>query len=1060
ILVIRFAQGLRKIWLDGRVRASLEYSVAQVGAPQAWQAGFDGSGVKVAVLDTGVDERHPDLAGRIAETRNFTSAPSVRDRYGHGTHVASIVASQGTASEGRRKGAAPGAELMIGKVLGDDGFGTESQIIEGMEWAAGAGADVVNMSLSGDPTDGTDPLSVAVDALTESTGSLFVVSAGNDGLDYSVGTPGTAASALTVGAVDRNDALAGFSNRGPRLDGAPKPDITAPGVGIVAARSEGTALGTVIDANYTSLSGTSMATPHVAGAAAILKQKHPSWKARQIKDALVATAETVAGQTVYEQGGGRLDVARAVRQGVTATGALDLGTHHPGDPAQTGRVLAYANGTGAAVRLDLSVKLAALDGGKDPGGAVTLGATSVTVEPGATAEVPLSIDVAELDDGRYGGYVTATSPDGTVALHTTLSLSKRGHVRKVRFTAVGRDGRPVAVPALTMYGITPLDDVRRSIDEDEAERGVTVEVTEGAYMTQAVMDVTRGSHPVDSVVVMPELKVTSDMDVVLDAREAAPITIETPKPAVRSGVLSYFTHRTLGGRTISQGVLGSPSVESLAVTPTEPVTQGAFEFVSRWQLAAPKVSGVLKGTGRAVPMSLLAMSPPLDGRHAWPLADGAGATPEEISRMRLRGRALVVASERPSDREDAIAAAAAAGAEAVIVVGPPGAPVGQDWSPAGDRHPLPVIGVAHDDGRALWAPARTGRAVLTVTGVPSSPYLYDVMQVSEGHVPERVVHEVNDRTAARVDTAYHEAGGFGWAREQRFGWRPWQGYALGAQLELQRITPTPARRAEYVSVGGQWQHIVTHLFDWDEPMPLSGGLSEPPRTYRAGERVKEGWFGPVVRPAVPATTPELAPFRAGDTLAIAVPEFVDSSGHYGFPGDDADTTSARFYRDGRLVEERPYAWGDFPAVPGEAEYRLELSTRRTSQEWAHAIATDTAWTFRSARPQAQVQPLPLLQVDYDVPADLDGRVPRGLPVTLGFAVRGTAPGAAVKSLTAELSYDDGTTWRRLPVLPAGRAGYAAPVAHPAKARVSLRVTATDTAGNQVRQTVVRAYGVR
>ncbi|MCT9930767.1 S8 family peptidase [Planotetraspora sp. A-T 1434] len=1047
-------QGIKKIWLDGKVRASLEHSVPQVGAPEAWKAGFDGKGVKVAVLDTGIDQNHPDLAGKIAQTRNFTEDPSVQDGFGHGTHVASIIAGLGTASQGLRKGVAPGAQLMVGKVLDDSGSGTESEIIQGMEWATASGADVVNMSLGGGPTDGTDPLSVAVDNLTDQTGALFVIAAGNEGKEYSVGTPGAATSALTVGAVDGADALAGFSSRGPRLDGGLKPDITAPGVDIIAARAAGTSIGTPVGDAYTTLSGTSMATPHVAGAAAILKQEHPGWKARQIKDILVSTAKTAADQTVYQQGGGRLDVARAVRQGVTATGAVDLG-YHEGDDDQPGGDITYTNGTGTSVKLTLTAGLANVDGGPSPEGAISLGSSEVTVEAGASVAVPVRAALSKVPTGRYGGYVSAVSADGTVALHTTLALFKRGRLHNVHFTAVDRNGKPTPIPVITMYGASSLDDVWAYIDREHADTGITVRVSEGTYMTQGVFDPTQSAHPVDSLVVMPELQVTGDMDVVLDARKANPITIKTPRPVVQDGIFTYFTHRTIGNRKISQGVMDYPVVEQLAVTPTQPVKEGSFEFASRWQLAAPKVSARLAGSGEPVTMSLLARSPQMDGVRRWPLVDGGAGTPEELSRLKLRGRAVIVS---PPDRgywEDRIAAAGAAGAAAVIVVGEKDGSVWQPWTPDGDRYPLPTFAVAHDHARKLYG---AGRAVLEVSVNVVSPYYYDIMQVSPGEVPEHIVHEVTDRNTARVDTAYAQSGGFAWAKEQRFGWRPWQIYGLGFQMEQQRIVRTPLERAEYVSTGDtQWRHIVQHMFTWDNMFSLRGGLTERPRGYKPGEVVRETWFGPVVRPAIPAAVP--APTRSGDALSVVVPEFADSSGHFGYAGgsDEQDTTSARFYRNGELVEERSEIRGDFPAVPEEAEYRLELSTRRSSEEWTHATATETAWTFRSKAGQAA---LDLPQVDYDVPADLNGQVSRGL-AKLSFAVRTPSAGpAAVKTFGAEVSYDDGKTWTRLVTVPTGGGRYTTLVAHPPLKQVSLRVSAEDAAGGRIEQTVIRAYGVK
>ncbi len=236
----RTAAGVARVWLDGVRKASLDTSVGQIGAPKAWQAGYDGKGVKIAVLDTGVDATHPDLKGQVTAAKNFTSAPTTGDVVGHGTHVASIAAGTGAQSKGTYKGVAPGAKVLNGKVLDDAGFGDDSGILAGMEWwAAAQGADIVNMSLGGMDTPETDPLEAAVDKLSAEKGILFAIAAGNEG-PQSIGSPGSADSALTVGAVDDQDKLADFSSTGPRLgDGAVKPDLTAPGVDITAASAMG-----------------------------------------------------------------------------------------------------------------------------------------------------------------------------------------------------------------------------------------------------------------------------------------------------------------------------------------------------------------------------------------------------------------------------------------------------------------------------------------------------------------------------------------------------------------------------------------------------------------------------------------------------------------------------------------------------------------------------------------------------------------------------------------------------------------------------------------------------
>ena len=140
---------IEKIWLDAKAYATLDQSTKQVGADLAWASGLKGSGTKVAVLDTGADAEHPDLQGRILASKDFTGSAggALSDVHGHGTHTASTVGGSGAASAGLEKGVAPETQLLIGKVLGDSGGGSDSMIIGGMEWAVGQGADVVSMSL-------------------------------------------------------------------------------------------------------------------------------------------------------------------------------------------------------------------------------------------------------------------------------------------------------------------------------------------------------------------------------------------------------------------------------------------------------------------------------------------------------------------------------------------------------------------------------------------------------------------------------------------------------------------------------------------------------------------------------------------------------------------------------------------------------------------------------------------------------------------------------------------------------------------------------------------------
>ena len=281
------------MWYDSPVHIMLDVSVPLIGAPQLWQNGFTGKGVTICIVDTGIDLDHPDFAGRIADTHDFTTE-GVRDLHGHGTHCAGIAAGAGTASNGKYRGVAPEATILVAKVLASNGSGATSDVMAGVEWAVQHGAHVISLSLGSDGAcDGSDALSQTCDAAMQQ-GHVVCVAAGNAGPGAgTVGSPGCAHDAITIGATDATDAIASFSSRGPTADGRTKPDICFPGVRITSARAKGTSMGHVVDDNYTSASGTSMATPHASGTCALLRQAHPAATPAQIKTALMHSAKNI-----------------------------------------------------------------------------------------------------------------------------------------------------------------------------------------------------------------------------------------------------------------------------------------------------------------------------------------------------------------------------------------------------------------------------------------------------------------------------------------------------------------------------------------------------------------------------------------------------------------------------------------------------------------------------------------------------------------------------------------------------------------------------------------------
>lgn len=530
------AAGVEKLWLDGKRRASLDKSVPQIGAPAAWAAGFDGSGTKVAVLDTGIDTGHPDLAGKVVAAQDFSGTGTTTDAFGHGTHVASTVAGSGAKSDGKYKGVAPGARLLNGKVLDDQGGGSDSGIIAGMEWAVAQGADVVNLSLGGTDFPGVDPMEEAVNRLSAESGTLFVIAAGNDGEsgETTVGSPGSADSALTVGAVDGSDALADFSSRGPRVgDGGVKPDLTAPGVAITAASAAGSLLSQWYPSDipgYLTIEGTSMATPHVAGAAALLAQQHPDWSGERLKAVLTGSAKPGAYSS-YQQGTGRVDVVRALDESVvTEQGPVDFGVQqwpHDDDKAETRR-LTYRNLGTEPVTLDLSVDAYAVDGKPAAEGMFAVSPRRITVPAGGETQAEVTADTrAGTADGSFGGSVTAASADGRVRVRSAVGVVREVESYDLTLQHIDEQGAATGDAVTSVAGLVGSFYADYA---DERDGELTVRLPKADYLLTGVIHPAL-SAPGHAVLVRPRLRLDRDMTVTVDARQAKPVDITVPDPA-------------------------------------------------------------------------------------------------------------------------------------------------------------------------------------------------------------------------------------------------------------------------------------------------------------------------------------------------------------------------------------------------------------------------------------------------------------------------------------------------------------------------------------------------
>ncbi|MCD0484317.1 S8 family serine peptidase [Streptacidiphilus sp. ASG 303] len=1045
------SSGIAKVWLDGKARALLSDTTAQIGAPAVWASGNTGQNVDVAVLDTGIDDAHPDFSGRIAAEASFVPGEDTTDRVGHGTHVASTVAGTGAASAGRERGVAPGARLHIGKVLDDNGTGQDSWIVAGMEWAAREQhARVISMSLGGDPGEGADPLVQAVDRLSAETGALFVIAAGNAGpAPFSVGSPGTADAALTVGAVDTSDRLAGFSSRGPRRgDNGLKPEITAPGVAVTAARSQYAPMG---EGSYLTLSGTSMATPHVAGAAALLAAEHPDWTGPQLKDALVSTARATPQYSPYAGGSGRLDVASAVQADVFATATAFASAHWPYSAGQTVRKdVTYTNTGSGAVTLDLALQAPGV-----PAGLLTLTSPRVTVPAHGTATVGVvsHLDAAD-DDTGYSAALTASGPDGAVRARTLVGVNRQSRRITLSVRAQDRDGS--ALPGILVLKDVARDTLPRVVQID-ASGTVDLTLRPSTYAAWMYADVRGLDSPHSlsrAVLSAPEVVADQDRTLVLDASALRRVRAVTPRAGTQSflRVDQYRSYGTLH-RFVDSYQLEPWLFDSLWATPTRRVTQGSYTFATRWRLVQPPLTVSAGGEGYGS-VHLQSLSPkPAEGTGRYPLAWAGDGSAAEFAGIRVRGGIAVVRRSGTVAATEQAAAAARAGARLLLILNDGYGPL-DAWAdlPMEQAPSLPVASLDTDDGARLLRRIRHGLTGLELSAHPYPHYLYDLVRHHDGAIPADPGYRPGPGELARIDESVRDTGP-GEAVDVRYDLSTDLSWAMGAAT-----TQVRAQGAYTVwltaAPGVEW---VTQVAVPD--------LTETGRSlsYRPRSTTAEAWLAPVQHPRLLSDSAMATPpSRIGDIIGVyAMPVWGDSEGHTGIVFDGGTTQQTSLYQGDRLVAEGGYyVFAD--VSPDPLPYRMVVDATRDLPNRPYSTRTHTEWAFTSAfRDYTTQVPLSLVQLDYAVATDLAGRARRhtALTVTPSHLPGATGTGR-IGDVTLEASYDDGRTWHPVRLRRTGP-DWKGRLDAPAGARwATLRAAARDTAGNSVSQTVVRAFGLR
>ncbi|MEJ3744888.1 S8 family serine peptidase [Actinomycetes bacterium KLBMP 9797] len=1122
--------GLRKVWLDGKVAASDDVSAAQIGAPAAWAAGLDGSGVSVGIIDTGIDATHQDLRGKVAAARNFVEAgqpggdapEDVTDRHGHGTHVASILAGSGAASNGKYQGVAPNAKLTIAKALDDSGNGTDSAVIAAMQWQAPR-VRVVSMSLGGAASDGTDPVSQAVNDLTAEYGTLFVIAAGNKGPNTrTVAQPAAATAALTVGAVDSADQLADFSSRGPRLgDFAVKPEITAPGVRTIAARAAGTSMGSPVDGDYTAASGTSMATPHVAAAAAILAQQHPEWTADQLKTALIGSAKNTGG-SVYAEGAGRVDIARSIRQRVFVdTPSVSTAFTYPPTGETLSRTITYRNAGSADVDLSLSATMTTPDGRPAPAGVVAVDQTGVRVPAGGTASVRLTLDPRPAGQGLHSGRLIAASAAGDQLIvpigfqsqvkQATLTIRVVGGADRYLFPSAFSEVTTLrvndTVPELAMEPMTTTTFNWRLVDGEPNTYETKLRLAEGgAYMVEgqfAWRDLTTGRNQ-STFIHRPEVLLTGDRTITLELDNAVPIGFETPQPSTAVNINLDWQRVVASGKPYNGFFLGSfwtVGVGQVWVFPSEAVTVGEFAIGANEILTAPQATVTVNGRSRVTLRPVYTR-------------ESSGYIPKFATDQRLR---VVTEADLRAGRDVAGALVFVRGATDIrstvdLAVAAKAAGVLADAQIASLSYladhagiPIPLLYLdLRDSARVAAALAGAARPTADIKAQLISPYEYKLVNYQHDRIPASMTVRPRERDLTRLETTYHAqtpapAGTWGPhddGNEVSFTYLPGQLYSI----HLGHPFHGHGTRTEYYSTTGPdvlwWRNYqfaaksslrIEHAFrgftrpttgreEWNEPNLPSNGQVGPQTPADAAVF----WPCDGCRQGDKLRVRSLAPLGVGQYAGRSDPSHTVQ--------EDGPTEEVHLYSGGTELPPQQDAAGltYYQLPPDAATYRLTSGYTTGSAQQSFARTVNTSWTFRSAAPatDAVAPPYwcidellygdttpcawqPLIQLSYQLGLAADDSAPAARPHTFTVTAQGGAPGSAAKlaNLRAWTSVDGGKHWVPALAIPADGGAYRVTVWHPRLAdapsgRVSIKVEARDRAGNAVQQVLDQAYTLR
>lgn len=980
-------------------------TVPLTGAYGPYAIGYNGAGVKVAVLDTGYDTDHPDLSSNVFLYQDFNSYGSsgIDDFSGHGTHTASTIAGSGIESNGKYVGMAPGAQLLIGKVLSDTGSGTTSGILAGMQWAVDNGADIVSMSLGGTVTSCDGPMVDMVEALSDD--ALFVISAGNSFVRETIGSPGCSPSALTVGAIDRTGNTAEFSSRGPSPDGhSAKPDITSQGVSVIAAASGGKG-----EYAYRANSGTSMSAPHVSGGAALVLQARPDLTPAQLKAVLTSSVAPTRAH-VLDQGAGPMDVNQAMIQSVIGAPNLELGFFDSQSESQVHETtVTLTNLSDDDVTFDLDITFVGED--DKPLNAYKLaglGTHEITVPANSNAEVPVWINpTVALDNAAYGT-ITGRLVGKEVRSHNG---KKQGHYQNGKLSELQKVTVPVsfwiepptvnltinATDRLGLPAASPSKFYIMSGEDSWGQSGQfingssTIEVPKGYY--SIVSNIMTYDNPtqfgglVESAAMMAKLNVNLDTDIAInfDANQAKPVTFKTDKPSQMQGFSFGFTYALSDAEVLK---LAAMELAPDYVTGFYALSEGTDErfrsFVTT-RAYAPKPILTTQG-GHQLEYILAGAALSFNGTgSAEVVAVGDGGYNTDWNNFDVAGKiALVDADYYVTSNQ--VAKALEHGAVGVI-----GSVINRSgrYKPnIPGRLDIPVVSITQEEMAAIYAELENNEN-LTIswsgTAHEHSPYVYSIAHWTDGSIETGQI-KIKNKDLAQVEATYYTQGNARIKYSDTYTSLPSTGefYSTGSP----QMIATPQVRTEYFTASNvdkaktqlpriTWTSLVMPSVNYN----TDGGLFDGPREYTKNAQQVTNWDKAPMS-ATPLTNGSPRGYRDTNLLYIKNAPYGDANGHDGGSGYSL-SSSVSFKLNGEQIHPTN-GYIEMPDENAEIEYTINTYKRGVGNvhQAKELLAPEmyVTHTFTSSADSQGVQPILMPQID--IPLDLENTASANTPVRI------------------------------------------------------------------------------